>query len=96
MQDGIEVGEIDGLAGPQTRHAFEVYAARKRGVEGVESWRDSEPDAGPAAPVRQLEIWPHQTQRAIERWWALWEEEGFVSLGRAGDFDWMHVQAARL
>lgn len=26
----------------------------------------------------------------------LWEEEGFVSLGRARNFDWMHVQAARL
>ena len=26
----------------------------------------------------------------------LWEEEGFVSLGRASNFDWMHVQAARL
>ncbi len=26
----------------------------------------------------------------------LWEEEGWVSLGRARNFDWMHVQAARL
>jgi peptidoglycan hydrolase-like protein with peptidoglycan-binding domain len=26
----------------------------------------------------------------------LWEEEGFVSLGRAHNFDWMHVQAARV
>jgi peptidoglycan hydrolase-like protein with peptidoglycan-binding domain len=26
----------------------------------------------------------------------LWEEEGFISLGRARNFDWMHVQAARL
>ena len=31
-----------------------------------------------------------------ERWWRFWEEEGFVSLGRARDFDWMHVQAANL
>lgn len=28
--------------------------------------------------------------------WRIWESEGFVSLGRARDFDWMHVQAARL
>lgn len=28
-------------------------------------------------------------------WWALWEAEGWVSMGRAADFDWMHVQAAR-
>ncbi len=26
----------------------------------------------------------------------LWEEEGFISLGRARNYDWMHVQAVRL
>ena len=29
-------------------------------------------------------------------WWQIWEEEGWVSLGRSRNFDWMHVQAARL
>ena len=29
------------------------------------------------------------------KWWELWEEECWVSLGRARDFDWMHIQAAR-
>lgn len=28
--------------------------------------------------------------------WKIWEAEGWVSLGRSRDFDWMHVQAARL
>lgn len=28
--------------------------------------------------------------------WEAWEDEGWLSLGRARDFDWMHVQAARL
>lgn len=31
-----------------------------------------------------------------EKFWEFWEEEGWLSLGRARDFDWMHVQAARL
>ncbi|WP_373496995.1 M15 family metallopeptidase [Aquiflexum sp.] len=30
-----------------------------------------------------------------EAWWRCWEEEGWVSLGRSFNFDWMHVQAAR-
>jgi hypothetical protein len=31
-----------------------------------------------------------------QKWWELWEEEGAVSLGRARNFDWMHVQFASL
>lgn len=30
------------------------------------------------------------------RWWEIWEEEGWVSLGRQRDYDWMHVQACKL
>jgi hypothetical protein len=30
------------------------------------------------------------------KWWELWEEEGWLSLGRARNFDWMHVQAAKI
>jgi hypothetical protein len=208
MLDGIEVGAIDGLTGPQTHHAFEIHHARKRGIEGVESWRDHEP----ARATEPAGAWPRQSQREMEKffgpvganqatlalpagypmriawelgrsvarfscherihdaarrvlvrvldhygperirelgldlfggclnvrrmrggsawsvhawgaaldfdpernqlrwgrararfarpeyekWWALWEAEGFLSLGRARDFDWMHVQAARL
>lgn len=31
-----------------------------------------------------------------DAWWEAWEEEGFTSLGRARNFDWMHVQGADL
>ena len=29
------------------------------------------------------------------KWWELWEEEGWLSLGRVANYDWMHIQAAR-
>ena len=29
-------------------------------------------------------------------WWEIWERHGAVSLGRERNFDWMHVQFARL
>ena len=31
-----------------------------------------------------------------EAFWHAWEEEGWISLGRTRNFDWMHVQAARI
>lgn len=31
-----------------------------------------------------------------ETWWRIWEAHGAVSLGRQRDFDWMHLQFARL
>ncbi|MEN8140701.1 MAG: M15 family peptidase [Thermodesulfobacteriota bacterium] len=31
----------------------------------------------------------------LDGWWQIWEEEGWLSLGRMENRDWMHVQSAR-
>ena len=31
----------------------------------------------------------------LDPWWEIWEREGWVSLGRSENRDWMHVQAAK-
>ena len=38
----------------------------------------------------------HLAGADYEDWWQCWEAEGWVSLGRTRNFDWMRVQAAKL
>jgi hypothetical protein len=61
--DGIETGKIDGLIGPQTRHAFEVHEARKRGDNSAETWRDAEQKEPPLlARPHATAAWPRQSE----------------------------------
>ena len=51
-------------------------------------------------PVRNKLKWGRDrasfAKPEYDTWWNLWEEEGWVSLGRSRNFDWMHVQAAKI
>ncbi len=51
-------------------------------------------------PVRNKLKWGRDrasfARSDYDMWWKFWEEEGWVSLGRQNNFDWMHVQAAKL
>lgn len=51
-------------------------------------------------PERNQLRWNHDRANLarfeMTAFWEAWEAEGFLSLGRARDFDWMHVQAAKL
>jgi hypothetical protein len=51
-------------------------------------------------PARNQLKWGRDKARLAQpdckRFWQIWEEEGWVSLGRARNYDWMHCQAARL
>lgn len=39
---------------------------------------------------------PYLARKECDPFWKFWEEEGWTSLGRSRNFDWMHVQAADL
>lgn len=51
-------------------------------------------------PARNQLRWGSDTARLAlpdcRTFWRIWEDEGWLSLGRSRNFDWMHVQAARL
>jgi hypothetical protein len=46
--------------------------------------------------LRQTSRTARMARPEYARFLDLWEEEGWISLGRERNFDWMHVQAARL
>jgi hypothetical protein len=59
--EGIEVGKIDGLVGPQTRYAFEVFDGRKVDNKSVETWRDVEDQRRTRVkPPEAARAWPHE------------------------------------
>ena len=51
-------------------------------------------------PARNRLSWKSDRARLAQAdaagWWRAWEDEGFLSLGRAKNYDWMHVQAPGL
>lgn len=51
-------------------------------------------------PARNQLKWNSRQSRLAkpdcDEFWRCWESEGWVSLGKERDYDWMHVQAARL
>jgi hypothetical protein len=51
-------------------------------------------------PARNQLKWGRDKARLAQpdckRFWQIWEDEGWVSLGRSRNYDYMHVQAARL
>lgn len=64
-RDKIDVGEIDGILGPRTKWALDVYAARQRGDLSVDTWRDDEDQNNPPDPSKQPPksiVWPTQAE----------------------------------
>lgn len=54
-------------------------------------------DTDPARnPLRATKATATLANPIYNFWWEAWTAEGWLSLGKARDYDWMHVQAARL
>jgi len=75
-----------------------LHVRRKRGGSSwsMHAWGiaiDFDPARNGLRSTRQT---ARLAQSDCETFWRIWEDEGWVSLGRTRDFDWMHVQAARL
>lgn len=88
--DGIEELRLDLFGGC-------FNARRKRGgtAWSTHAWAialDFDPDRNRLNWTRERAAF---ARPEYDRWWELWEAEGWVSLGRIRNFDWMHVQAAR-
>lgn len=58
LTDGIDAGKVDGLLGPQTQYAFEVYDSRD--PEDAQSWRDDEDHKNVPPPPPPAVEWPKE------------------------------------
>ncbi len=90
QKKGIEAGKIDGYWGPQTDFAFDSLEQIVMEKKEPVIWRRKKgkskiPMIG--RPNGRKRIWINSMV-----WWG----KGWLSLGRARNFDWMHVQAATL
>ena len=73
----------------------------KRAIRGGTKWSmHSWGIAFDFDPIRNQLKWGRDkasfAKPEYDAWWQIWESEGWVSLGRQRNFDWMHVQAATL
>ena len=90
-------------AGPRARLGMDLFGGslNVRRMRGGTAWSiHSWGCAIDFDPERNQLKWkkPRATLSSpeCEDFWGIWEEEGWFSLGRARNYDWMHVQAARL
>jgi len=58
------------------------------------------PAVSPYGPIGLMhQMWAMRdtlSSPECETWWQIWESHGAISLGRQRDYDWMHLQFARL
>lgn len=58
LREGIEAGVVDGLVGPQTLYAREVFVGRLTGSDLVENWRDDLHVSAKETEIEASAVWP--------------------------------------
>ncbi|TXT41117.1 MAG: hypothetical protein FD135_576 [Comamonadaceae bacterium] len=103
---GLSGNAVDGRYGPSTRALGQTTFNPATPTDG-HSWRggsttsthgwgiafDFDPDHN---PLKWDQNRARLAQPEYAAWWQCWEAEGWVSLERSRNCDWMHVQAARV
>lgn len=90
------LAEIDRLDLDVTGGTLAVRKMRGGTSWSMHSWGIAE-DTDPAHnQLRWSRDLARLDDKAYDAFWGFWEDEGWVSLGRMKNYDWMHVQASRL
>lgn len=96
IADHYGLDEIHKLGLDQFGGCLNVRKMRNGRTLSMHSWGiaiDWDADRNPLRATSQTAL---MATAPYAKFLDLWEAEGFVSLGRLRNFDWMHVQAARL
>lgn len=94
--DAYGLAEIHRLGLDQFGGCLNVRKMRNGRTLSMHSWGIAIDWDADRNPLRATSQTARFAQPAYDQFLDLWEEEGFISLGRARNYDWMHVQAARL
>lgn len=84
----LRLNRFDGCYNPRKKRGGTTWS-----VHAYAAALDFAADRNPMAADHKAALF---ARPEYEAWWRAWESVGAVSLGRERDFDWMHVQFARL
>lgn len=94
--DAYGLAEIHRLGLDQFGGCLNVRKMRNSRTLSMHSWGIAIDWDADRNPLRATSQTAEFAKPAYDKFLDLWEDEGFISLGRARNYDWMHVQAARL
>jgi peptidoglycan hydrolase-like protein with peptidoglycan-binding domain len=96
VADAYGLDKIHELGLDQFGGCLNVRKMRNGNTLSTHSWGIAIDWDADRNPLRATATTARLARPEYSKFLDLWEEEGWVSLGRARNFDWMHLQACRL